>query len=265
MKRIGVEESKKIQLSILEEFSTFCETNNLNYYLAYGTLIGCIRHKGFIPWDDDIDVEMPRDDYNRFIKEYIPSDSSIFEMIDPYNKKARHPYVKLTDKRTVKIENGIDYSNGNIGIDIDIFPLDGQPLKEKNFQRWKKKLIRIYYLHFLCILDLRTDSLKKKLIVPFLRLILKKNKILKFAQKLHEKYPYNSSEYVGVVESVYVDEGDRIEKEVYSSYEYKEFEGKKFRVPLGYHSILTNIYGNYMKIPPVEKRFTHHSNNCYWI
>ena len=141
MRLMSLEEHKKVQVDILVSFAKFCEENNLRYFMAYGTLLGAIRHKGFIPWDDDIDVWMPREDYNILIETFKSKNN--YQLIDPRGKMARHPYVKIIDINTIKIEKLVDYREGNLGVDIDVFPLDGQPDNEREFVIWHNKLTKI--------------------------------------------------------------------------------------------------------------------------
>ncbi len=258
------DEIKQVQIALLREFKRFCEKNQLHYYLAYGTLIGAIRHKGFIPWDDDIDVMMPRADYDFLIRHYNILEGNDFEVVDPLSKKARLPYAKLLDRRTVKYEYGVDYSEGTMGIDIDIFPLDGQPENDFEFLTWEKKLRRHYKFYNYFVIDLKQCSVIKKLGILVLKVLLGgKEKELKRAYNLHSKYSFSNSKYVGVLESLY-DEGNRALKECYENYILAEFEGEQYRIPEGYDQILRNIYGNFMVLPPKEEQVNHHLYKCYW-
>ena len=130
MKEISFEESKKLELDILLAVADFCNKNNLTYFLAYGTLIGAIRHKGFIPWDDDIDIQMPREDYNKFIETFS---HERYKTIAPGTPLSKHSFVKVIDTETVKIEAHKKYKKGFLGVDIDIFPLDGTPSDENEY------------------------------------------------------------------------------------------------------------------------------------
>ena len=265
MVNISFEEGKKIELAILSEIANFCEKENLQYFLAYGTLIGAIRHKGFIPWDDDIDINMPRKDYEYLIENYNQKNpDSPYRVISPFDKLSRHPFVKVIDTRTVKIEKSVDYTDGYLGVDIDIFPLDGQPTDETEFEKWYKRLYNVYKCHLYCILDSKA-TIVRRLVLPILKFLIGgKNNCLKKAKNLHAKYPYDSSYYVGAVECVFNTKGNRFKKEYFDEAIDTEFEGLSFKIPIGYDAILRKVYGDYMKLPPAEQQVTHHANNMYW-
>lgn len=261
---IDLEESKKIELDILSYFARFCEEHNLRYFLAYGTLIGAVRHKGFIPWDDDVDLQMPREDYERLIEIFNDKkEIDYLSLIAPEDKISRHSIVKIIDTRTVKIEKSVDYKNGYLGIDIDVFPLDGQPSDAADYSKWYDKLNKIYNLYTINILD-TAGSFKRKVYVNAVRVLFNKNRLIKKADKLHAKYPYKDSQYVGTVACAFNSPKNRAEKKHFDDFVMLEFEGQSFRAPIGYKEILTATYGDYMKLPPEEQRVTHHSNYSYW-
>ena len=262
-KAITFEEQKRISLEILKNVAEFCDNHGLQYFLAYGTLLGAVRHKGYIPWDDDIDIQMPRADYNKLI-EIFNSEKTVgyYKLIAPTDKSARHTFVKVTDTRTIKLEPEIDYSNGMLGVDIDIFPIDGQPQGDEQYDKWYHALIRLYSLHYLFVIDPK-KTMKRKIVLPLLNLLTNKEKVLKRAQKLHAKYPYDSSEYVGTIESNYNIKQNRHKKELFSEVTMLKFEDTYLKAPTGYDEILTTLYGNYM-VPP-KNQTTHHINEAYWI
>ncbi len=268
MKVIGLEEHKKIQLNILDKFDKYCKENSLTYFLGYGSLIGAIRHNGFIPWDDDIDVLMPRQDYLKLIEHFnaVNSETNL-ELVSPFEKKARHSFVKIIDTRTVKIEEGVKYESEKeyLGVDVDVFPIDGQPDDMQIFKKWRKELIKCYTIYTVMCLDFTQVGWKAKAGIIGCKLLYKdKNNLLKRAQRLHEKYPYDKCQYVGSCENCYSVEGNRVKKECFEYPLQHDFEGIIANIPVGYDTILKNIYGDYMQLPPPEKRQTHHSNKTFW-
>lgn len=264
MKEISFEEAKKVELDILVDIARFCDEHNLRYYLAYGTLIGAIRHKGFIPWDDDIDITMPREDYNEFLRTYN-QEGKIYRVINPREDIACHSFAKVIDTRTVKIEPMVAYKE-NLGIDVDIFPLDGMPDDKETYDKWYSELYRIYEKMTIKNLNrayyprlaTRLKLQAKQLFYPSRRRLLDK------AKALHEQYPYEKSAFVGSMESEWNWKGNRNKKELYAEAVEVDFEGLKFKAPVGYDAILRGIYGDYMQLPPEEKRVTHHTNKMYW-
>lgn len=269
MKEITLDEIKEIQLNILKHVDSFCHENNIRYYLAGGTLLGAIRHKGFIPWDDDIDIIMPRPDYIRFIKIYMEQIEGNYKLSSIYNNKHHlYTFAKIFDNRTLKIEDGIDYGNNNIdGIGIDIFPMDGLPehidISNKFFEQ-QRKYFRYYSLSVSKLPkcgELR--NIIKLIATPLLKFI-GKNRIIKFINERSMKYNFKTSKYVAVSVVPYYGNKERVVKSNFIQQIKVEFEGYFFDAPFGYDEYLTNHYGDYLKLPPEEKRVSHHKYKAYW-
>lgn len=265
LKSIGFEETKVIELDILKQIAKYCEDNGLRYFLTYGTLIGAIRHKGFIPWDDDIDIQMPREDYLKLIRDFNNKiENKNLYLVAPEKPMSCHPIVKIIDRRTIKVEPGYDYSDGNLGIDVDVFPIDGMPASDAEYKRWRRKLIW-YYKNFDAAKQLKTGTFKHHVKLFLMgSWFIPANYWLDKAAKLHAKYPLNSSAYAGSMETPYNVTGNRVRKECFDGFVMADFEDTKFRIPVGYDEILRSIYGDYMKLPQVELQVTHHINNVFW-
>ena len=266
LKPISFEEHKKLQLEILEDVASFCEKEKLEYFLISGTLLGAIRHKGFIPWDDDIDIVMPRPSYNRLIESYnICRVSDKFYLVNPKEPMARHSIVKIINKNTIKLEPGSRYENGYLGVDIDVFPMDGEPPEYTAFLSFWKKLIRIYTIFNLFTTDFDLCSIKGKIQKPLLKLLYKnKNNVLDIAEQMHEKYPYESSLFVGPIAHAFNETNNRFKREWFRDYIMVDFEGRKFRAPIDYDKVLSTLWKNYMELPPENQRVSHHMNRIYW-
>jgi len=249
-----------IELEILKEVDRVCRENDITYYLGEGTLLGAIRHEGFIPWDDDVDILMPREDLNKFMSicdEKLKSNYKLqyYHNVDSY--WVQSPKVRLLDK-TEFTQSALKKYTNDVGPYIDIFPLDYAPDSFKKLQR-QEKYIKTYRR----ILFLKTGFSTPK---------NWKHKLLKFYSKfltvkeIHEKmvgaatkYNQGSRKYLCNFGSYYA-----IRKETFPVYtfgepEYVNFEGCKFPVPSNYKYALATTYGNYMELPPENKRIAKHS------
>ena len=252
---------QKLELEILIEFDKFCQNNNLKYYLAEGTLLGAVRHKGFIPWDDDIDVMMPREDYEKFLKLAIKKFNKNYK-IQCIQTEPKY-WVIASKIRMLKdtgyVQNDVLKMTDNAGVYIDIFPLDYLPEIYSKEIAFNFKMIRLLRR----MLWLKTGFSKKKNL---------RNKILKFfanfisVEKYHElikkrmtKYNNRSHKYIVNYGSYYPLSKLIIPAHVYGEGKYLDFENYKFLVPNDYDYILTNVYGDYMQLPPENKRKHKHT------
>ncbi len=246
------------ELNILLKVKKIIENNNLRYSLTGGTLIGAIRHKGFIPWDDDIDICMPRPDYEKFVNIFMDQNTdSNLELKCPENGTSFQPFAKVVNKKIELIDHSIcDQERRYLW--VDIFPIDGisdnRKKAEKDFDK-VKKIARLLYISHYSVLKDKYSSTKKKII----KLLIKPYALLydcKSIIKIAKKYDYNSSKYVGNI-TWGCGYGEINLKEDLDEVIDWEFEGYKFKVFKGYDAFLRNVYGNYMELPPIEKRKNH--------
>lgn len=253
-------EIKKIELDILRAFHSFCEKNSLRYFLAYGTLLGAVRHGGFIPWDDDIDVAMPRTDYERFLKEFR---DERYEVYDLSKKGYFYPFAKLCDTKTVLIEE-MSVKN-SIGVYIDIFPMDGIADNNQSQHSKAKRLMKLQQHKYAPFS--RKRSLIKKVMLPFVKLLLLPiscRRIGKILDKEAQRNAYDDCSRVGCVA------GDSIgnitfPKDVIDPLSKVIFEGELFCAPAKKEEYLTIVYGDYMKLPPEDQRIPKHQFKVYSI
>lgn len=261
MKKICGIEVREIQLEILDYMHSFCEANNINYTLAFGTLIGAIRHKGYIPWDDDIDIAMPYPDYKRFL-EIFNINNEKFKVID-VETDDRFPYImaKIEKKKTLILEPGVTYK---FGVNIDIFPIYGMPdnptKQLKHFYKMKKYQKKVFYR--LIPFD-KKRKWYKNIILALIKLFLLPYNFYKLRQ-LAKKFPYEESNNVKIT-SFEMKKPSVFPKEYFDNRILAEFEGKNYYIPTNYDIILKDIYGDYMKFPPEEKRVSHHSYQAFII
>ncbi len=264
MRSIDGEIIKKIELEILLNVTSFCEKNNLGYYLCYGTLLGAVRHNGFIPWDDDIDISMPRSDYEKFLSIYSDENYELFHW--KRSNKCLCTFAKVFDNRTVLIENG-DYGE-LYGVNIDIFPDDGVPDTKRKIKKHVSKMKFLWGL-VVCgtIKDISLRKPTKKLAIwlgrAFFKVIPIKHYITGRVIENAKKYQYDTSEYAGHLVWGY-GEREIVRRSWISEYTKVEFEGYSLNAPKHYDEYLTQIYGDYMTPPPMEKRQYNHGLKAYW-
>lgn len=258
MKLLNNEELKKIELEILDDFHMFCESHDLKYSLAYGTLLGAARHKGFIPWDDDIDVMMPIEDYNKFINIY---ESERYELLKPTCKNSPFIFLKLFDKRTLKNEPlRKKYSNLEIGVDIDIFPINYASDSDTKNMRRMNILLKLQKLLYMKVTPVVIKSIKSffvQTVLFCLPISLIKSMILFYSNKEND-----TNKKGCLVQSYGVNE--IMDKSVFEDYETMFFEDREYKAIKCYDEYLSKVYGNnYMELPPLEKRQTHHTFSAY--
>ena len=259
-KELSLKQQQEISLDILKDVAFFCEQNNIKYFLACGTLLGAVRHKGFIPWDDDIDIMMPRNDYKRFLNEYK---SGKYSLCKP--SEGRFYYAKVFDRNTIKYEGDTDYRKYSpLGIDIDIFPLDGMKNDDLILNKIYKRecfLETLLRLSNQPIFNRKNPIKAINRIIP--RIIGSKN-LVKLIEKNAQAYDYDSSDYV--VRMRWSPNGFTgiLPKNVFEK-EYMQFEDRNYCVPKGYDIWLTNFFGDdYMELPSKEKRKAH-GCKCYMV
>jgi lipopolysaccharide cholinephosphotransferase len=266
-KKISLQEMKQLELTLLTKFAEVCEENHLRYGLAGGTMLGAIRHKGFIPWDDDIDIIMPRPDYRKLIELGQAALGERYTLRAHYlQQDYTYPYAKATDNRTTLV--GLATMNGDMGVCIDIFPADGLPADPAESEQHIQKILHYHRMRaFSTLTNLRgrtiLHSVGKAPVVAFTKL-LGTAYWLKKIEDLATSYDFEQSQYVGVVVADSYGSRERIDKPSFSAYVNVEFEGRQFKAPVGYEQYLKNIYGDYMKLPPENKRVTAHTFEAYW-
>ncbi len=265
MRQLSVDEIKKYELDILIHFRDFCESNQIRYFLSNGTLLGAVKYKGFIPWDDDVDVLVPREDYNRLIKCFTDDDRYRLFAYEK-NPDYKYSFAKLCNMQTRKEET--DINNGvTLGIDIDIFPLDAWDSDIKKANKEMKSINRNMFCLGLSKLN-KPDSVNpaKKLIKLILMVVCKAFGSDFFLQRIIKKscnLSCRQSKYSGCKSWCIYKEREIIPTEVFKEAVVVDFEGEKFFAPKGYDEYLRSLYGDYKSDPPLDEQKTHHSFNAY--
>ena len=264
MQRLTNDEQKKVSLQILREIDRVCKKHGLTYFIAYGTLLGAVRHKGFIPWDDDIDIWVPIGEYRAFL-DAVREDADyavLDHLTDPDWLKC---FSKVSDPATImKNGSGEDMALKPYGVAVDIFPLF-PAVKEEAW--WEK--IGIYKRNLAMIAKSRAGkyrglkNLPKRAFVGMFRLF--GHKEMYWKKRLWEsENEITSSEYLGCVISPYKGK-DIHEAPAFSERVPMAFEDGIFQAPAGWDRVLGDLYGDYMTLPPIEKRVSNHEEIAYWL
>lgn len=272
MREIDIEELKKIQIEILVAIDQFCQQNSIKYSLSSGSLIGAVRHNGYIPWDDDIDIMMPRADYDRFVSSFNGVFEHLSLLAPEIDSDFYAPYANVFDNRTLLLENDNGHRGVNLGVKIDVFPIDKVASKLEDYVRDMKMVERLNLIMYVKRLENFWNH--KKRLKDFVKIgILKIISCCfpySYLQRKIKSIAVNESnidsEYVdNAVFNIYSRKITRFKKTVMEDYINMPFEGQSFSVVKDYDSVLRKMYGDYMQLPPENQRVPHHNFNAYWI
>lgn len=250
---------RSIQLEMLDEINRICREENINYSLAYGTLLGAVRHKGYIPWDDDVDIMMTRDDYDKFLDVSNEINSKFFLQTYNTDHNYHNLYAKLVANDTIYTSKNNEKNMHN-GVFIDIFPIDYLSKNElvnnviKNINYF---LLITIYENYKRNNKIRVNISKKIL----LRIISKIPcwKILMFLEKLNKLISNKDSLRVCNYDDIYQSSQYAFSSSYFKLYINLEFEGKQYKSISEYDNYLRFNYGNYLKLPPEDDRKSPHS------
>lgn len=257
---------QEIELENLRMLMEICEKNHLRYYLIGGSLLGAMRHRGFIPWDDDIDVGLPRPDYNRFVqiaKEYLPAHMDVKTMTSDPNYKCYFTRL-INNKKKIYWDHG-QYT-AVIGVWMDVFPLDGLPENPllRKMQVFRVKLNKALY-KFTQIDYVSTNRtnrpLSERVLIRFAQLtrigrLMNADRRLEKLDQALQRYDYDASAYAWNFSGCY---GKReiVPHIQLGGSRTAQFEGMQVSIPEAAEDYLTSIYGDYMKLPPEDQRRSH--------
>ena len=271
LRLVSQDEYKAQIVNLLERIHNVCTENNIRYTIGFGTLIGAVRHKGFIPWDDDIDICMPREDYEKFAEKFQSLDGRYF-VLDSTTKTYYNNMARACDgKITLKLKGVLKVPK--IGAFIDVFFLDRWPESKAERQAYCEEIISMSHKvrHALPLSSYSTLTFKQRVkaaIRIFNRIY---NRVFVGLEKRKEQRDKLLLRYADTDtgwRSVSFDNPNRtrwfIKEDDINKYILVEFEGLKVRAPENYHELLSDNYGDYMQLPPVEKRKTHHHFTPYW-
>ena len=254
-KKLDIDEIKEVELGIMDYIHNICKEKGINYSLAYGSLLGTVRHKGFIPWDDDLDIALKRNEYGKLYQAILEDNNSIYKVVS-WENDSRYPYpfYRVYDSRTV-YENNYIQNDIELGICVDVFPFDDY--KDVNKEITKLDMYRrlsVYTLY-----GIRNKEAGIKNIIRYLMLVVfRLTRVKTWNKKLNDCSRVSvNSEYIDYLMESKKYSTKLDAKALDEVVEYK-FEDRVYNIPKDYDHILTTIYGSdYMEIPPLEKRIQH--------
>ena len=254
-KKLDIDEIKEVELGVMDYIHNICREKGINYSLAYGSLLGAVRHRGFIPWDDDLDIALKRDQYDQLYQAILEDNNSIYKVVS-WENDSRYPYpfYRVYDSRTV-YENNYIQNDIELGICVDVFPFDDY----KDVNKEIAKLDMYRRLSVYTLYGIRNKEAGIKNIVRYLMLVaFRLTRVKTWNKKLNDcsKAPVNSEYIDYLMESKKY--STKLDAKALDEVVECRFEDRVYNIPKDYDHILTTIYGSdYMEIPPLEKRIQH--------
>ena len=257
-----IEDLRRIELGALDAFVEYCRAHNLTYYLSGGTLLGAVRHQGFIPWDDDIDIVMPRPDYKKLL-EISGGVLSKDHRIVSFEKDANccRLYYRVVDIHT-GYQDKYYSKKYESSMGIDVFPIDGVPENEEERRKYFEEIksLRQKFIYSVSA-PFKGTSLVKAILKTFIMLPYKIMGAQHYYKKINDlvlKYPFDASDIVALTVGYY-NSKEVLKKQQYGTPIPLMFEGKMYSAPADYKQYLENLYGDYMKLPNKEQQVSHHA------
>lgn len=249
-----------VELDLLLQLEKICSQHNIKFFLDGGSVLGAVRHKGFIPWDDDIDIGMPRNDYEKFLEIGQRELKAPYFLQTPYSDSGYYfSFAKLRNSNTSFISKPFIYEKFNQGICIDIFPLDIFPTEGAEDRYNRIKMLNIDNSTYMRRSNPNPSYAEKQ------RLLTHSGRapldVCNEIQMIATQFRNQNVEYMGdIVCTIYDWKKSLHKKEVFNGYKEIDFECFRFPVPVQYESYLSTLYGNWKEFPPLEKRGVWHDN-----
>ena len=269
MKReITIQQLKELLLQVMDAIDKYCRHNEIRYFITAGTLIGALRHKGYIPWDDDIDIVMLRDDYEKFISRFNAYSERYKVYSIETDANCHYAYAKVYDSNTVFIEGHEDMGGKVIGVNVDVFPLDyvtddyNDAIRLKNQIKPYDNIVTVKHI------AKKDRGLFKNVSLFILKAVcafVPYSWCIKRIDRMARKFEKNTnSRYV--VNAVIYAKGEReiLEREWFKDSMEVPFENRKYLAPIGADQYMRRLFGDYMRLPPEDKRISHHSFTAYY-
>lgn len=261
---MNIEEYKNVVLQVMVKLDKFCREHELRYMLAYGSLLGAVRHGGFIPWDDDMDILMPREDYDK-LRELLRDNDLGLRFLDIETcPETIYSFGKVCDANTELWEDNFQTVPG-MGAYVDIFPLDHLPADAASREKQRKYLRQLVRLieHSSRVGYTKTNSPVtnlKRALAFYLTRCLNTQKLIRKLYRESVRYNDRDTGWQGLVWGT-----DEYRTEELEPYGTILFDGHAFMAPADPDAVLRRQYGDYMQLPPEEERVYKHSLNCCWI
>lgn len=262
MEKLEISEIKRHSLNVLKKIKEICEKENLKYFLTYGTLIGAIRHSGFIPWDDDVDIMMPREDYEKFVT-YCINNKEALNPFELFHYKTCKKYIygiaRFSDSNYI-IKSHIHKDCG-MGIFVDIYPIDAEFRQRDIFKVFLLRMYRVILENKIMLYnkDFKLFKKIKIFLIKILSLPFSRRFILKKMDNLVKKNKYSNSQKVGCV----LWDLDRYHPYILKETISHRFEDDYFAIPKEYDAMLKNTYGDYMTLPVESEQIPTHFYDVY--
>lgn len=269
MKQITLEEMQEVERNILKYIDEICKKNNIEYTVVGGTAIGVIRHNGFIPWDDDIDIGLTPKNYDRLLQAIKVDNNKRYKLLDYKNEETyNYPFAKVVDTKTVLIENN-QIPIDNYGVFVDVFKYTGMPnntIKRMFYYFELKKYQR--YISYLIFNKVKANNCLSKIIKNIIRFRAKKiglRKLLDKFEVLINKYPIEMSEYCISNWPCAKRKNQILKSTIFTNGIIRhKFDNIEVNLMKEYDEYLTTGYGNYMEFPPKDRQIPPHPSNIYW-
>ena len=268
---LTTEEIQQVSLQIMKKLHVFFVGHNIKYSLYGGSLIGAIRHKGFVPWDDDLDIAIPQPDYERFLIEW--EDTSELKLFTPERRNSKMLFARICERKFTTSYERVPWKNdAAAGVWVDIFPITAVPENlsdhQKHINKMKKFGHDAYYMRYSDCRPSMFTSFRDKILAVYKMLAFRyinQEAVLKGAYKTEFRtYDYDTTKYVGEVAFLDYPDKEHLPKLWWDDFIMTDFEDTQFMIIKHYDEVLRNYYDDYMQLPPEDKRTPMHANRQWF-